>query len=260
MAAGFDDRPVFDDENAIGVHDSGKSVRDDQRRTPLAQFREGLLHMPLGLRIERRSRLVEQDDRDILDQRARDGDALALAAGKLQAVLADRRIVAGREAHDEIVRMCGGGGSDDLRLAGVELAERDVLADRAAKQMHDLADIGDLLAQRTARYRGYILTVDQDAPGTYVIETQQQVEHRRLAATRRADEGGDLAPLRDKAHALQHWRVGTVGEMYVVEFDARRRQSQRRKVVVARFARRAVDDLVEDAYADEIVVEVDVKP
>ena len=74
------------------------------------------------------------------------------------------RVVAGREAHDEIVRMRRLGGGDDLGLAGAEPAERDVLADGAAEQVHDLADIGDLLAQRAARHRGDILAVDQNAP------------------------------------------------------------------------------------------------
>ena len=41
--------------------------------------------------------------RCVLDQRARDGDALTLAAGQLQAVFADRRVVARGEAFDEIV-------------------------------------------------------------------------------------------------------------------------------------------------------------
>ena len=58
----------------------------------------GLAHLQFGFRIERGGGLVEQDDRRVLDQRARDGDALALAAGELQAVLADRRVVAAREA------------------------------------------------------------------------------------------------------------------------------------------------------------------
>ena len=65
---------------------------------PLQSSAMRLLHVALGFGIERRGRLVEQDDRRILDQRARDGDALALAAGELQAVLADRRVVAGRES------------------------------------------------------------------------------------------------------------------------------------------------------------------
>ena len=48
----------------------------------------------LGFGIERRGRLVEQDQRRILDQRARDRDALALAARKAQPALADQRVVA----------------------------------------------------------------------------------------------------------------------------------------------------------------------
>ena len=57
------------------------------------------------------------------------------AAGQLQAVLADRGVVAGREAHDEIVRMRGLGGGDDLGLAGARFSERDVVADAAAEQI-----------------------------------------------------------------------------------------------------------------------------
>ena len=98
VPAGFDDQSALDHENAIGVHDGGEPVGDDERRAPLAQFGDCLLDVALGFRIERRGRLVEQDDRRVLDQRAGDRDALALAAGKLQAVLADRRVVARRES------------------------------------------------------------------------------------------------------------------------------------------------------------------
>ena len=91
------------------------------------------LDVALGFGIERCGRFVEQDDRRILDQRACNRDALALAAGELHAVLADLSVVALREAHDEIVRMRGFRGGDDLCLAGAQLAERDVLADGAAE-------------------------------------------------------------------------------------------------------------------------------
>ena len=82
-------------------------MRDDDRRASLAQFRDRLLHVALGFGVERRGRLIEQDDRRVLDQRAGNGDALALAAGELQPVLADRRIVSARQAEDEIVCMRG---------------------------------------------------------------------------------------------------------------------------------------------------------
>ena len=64
--------------------DGVQPVRDGDGGAALAQMRDRVLHQPLGFGIERRGRLVEQDDRRVLDQRARDRDALALAAGKLQ--------------------------------------------------------------------------------------------------------------------------------------------------------------------------------
>ena len=99
---------------------------------PLHNSVERFLHLPLGFRTQRRRRLVEQDDRRVLNQRACNGDALALATGKLQAMLADRRVVAEREACDEIVRVRRLGGGHDLGFAGAEAAERDIVADAAA--------------------------------------------------------------------------------------------------------------------------------
>ena len=52
----------------------------------------------LGFAVERRGRLVEQQDRRILQEGARDGDALPLAAGQLDAAVADDRVEALRQA------------------------------------------------------------------------------------------------------------------------------------------------------------------
>ncbi len=97
-------------------------------------------------------------------------------------------------------------------------------------------------------------------PEPTLVKPQQQIEHRRFAAARRSDQRRDLAALGDEIHAAQHRRVGTVSEPHVFERDARRGQLQRRQVVVARLAGRAVDDLVKHTHADEIVVEVDIEP
>jgi hypothetical protein len=67
-----------------------RPVGNHQRGAALAEFGERLLHVTLGFGVERGGRLVEQDDRCVLDQRARNLDALALPAGQLQPVLADR--------------------------------------------------------------------------------------------------------------------------------------------------------------------------
>ena len=54
------------------------------------------------------------------------------------------RVIAARESHDEVVRIGGLGGGDDLGLGRVRPAERDILAHRAAKQEDVLSDIGEL--------------------------------------------------------------------------------------------------------------------
>src|SRR3954454_17805052 len=141
MPALLDDLAALDYEDRIRMHDGVQAMRDHDGGAVLAEMLDRLLHLPLGLRIKRGGSLVEQDDRGVLDQRARHRDALSLAARKLRAVLADRRVVAKRKAHDEIMRAGRLRRLDDLVLAGARLAEGDVAADGVAEQVDVLADI-----------------------------------------------------------------------------------------------------------------------
>lgn len=138
----------------------------------LAQFSNCFLHQVFGFRIQRRSRLIEQDDRRILDQCARDRDTLALAARKLHPVLADGCVIASRKSNNEFMGLGGIRGRHDLRVAGVEFTERNVLADRSTEQMNDLTDKRDFLAQRAPRHAGDVLVVDQDASRIGIVEAQ----------------------------------------------------------------------------------------
>src|SRR5262249_51748030 len=141
-----------------------------------------LAYLQFGLGVERRRRLIQQYDRCILDERASDGDTLALAAGELQAVFADGCLVAARERHDEIMRIGGLGGGDDFVVACTRLAELDVFPNGATEQEHILSDIGDMPAQRLTRTQGHILIVDEDLAALCVVETQEQIEYRRFSA------------------------------------------------------------------------------
>ena len=144
-------------------------------------------------------------------------------------------------------------------LARIRPAVADVLADRAAEQEHVLADIGGLLAQRAARGRRDVLPVDGDRPAVRLVEPQDEVEHRGLAAAGRADQRRHLAGLGDERHAAQHRLARPIGELHVAEFDARVGDRQRRLVVVGRLGRRAVDDLEQHAHADQVAVELEIE-
>src|SRR5262249_59971612 len=119
----FDDRSVLDDEDAVSIDDGVQAMCDHDRRSPLAEVLDRALNLTLGLRIERSRRLVEQDDRRVLEQCACDGNALALAAGDLQAVLTDLCFIPASERRDEVVCITRLAAGDDLGLAGTKRAE-----------------------------------------------------------------------------------------------------------------------------------------
>ena len=98
MAAALDDAAGIHHQDLVGVHHRRQPVRDHQRGAADRDAVEFGLDRFLAFGIQRRGRLVEDQDRRILQQRARDRDALLLAAGQFQAAFADRSVVAVRAA------------------------------------------------------------------------------------------------------------------------------------------------------------------
>src|SRR6185503_3303755 len=87
MRAGLDDAAVVQDDQPVHARDRREAMRDRDHGAALHQRIELLLDRGLDLAVERRGRLVEDEDRRILEDDARQGDALALAARKLDATL-----------------------------------------------------------------------------------------------------------------------------------------------------------------------------
>ncbi len=115
------------------------------------------LNAALGLGVERRSRLVEDQHRRVLEQRTRDRDALALAAREQRAALADPRVEAVRQRRGELRDICRFGGA--LDVGARPLGERsvgNVVRNRVVEQHDVLAHQRDLpsqIAQAVARAR-----------------------------------------------------------------------------------------------------------
>ena len=119
VRAARDDAAVIHDDDTVGLLHGGQPVRDDDRRALRHELFERLLHEQLALRVERARRLVEQQDRRILENRARDRDALPLPARQPRAALAEERVVALRQRAQELVRFGGTRRGFDLGIAGV---------------------------------------------------------------------------------------------------------------------------------------------
>ena len=97
VASLFGDLAAVEHQDAVAIDHARQAMGEDQRRAALHQPVERLLDHRLVLGIDGRQRLVEHQDRRVAQQRAGDGDALALAARELDALLADRRLIALRQ-------------------------------------------------------------------------------------------------------------------------------------------------------------------
>ena len=76
----FDDLARFQHHHPVEIAQRGEAMRDRDHGAPAHQAAERLADRLLGFAVERGGGLVEQQDRRILQERARNGNALALAA------------------------------------------------------------------------------------------------------------------------------------------------------------------------------------
>ena len=156
----------------------------------VADQREDLV---AGARVEVAGRLVGEQDRRIDRQRARDRDALALAARQLVGQVL--QAVAELDERQQLARALV-----DLsaRPAAQVQRQADVLEARQRRQqVEELEDEADLVApharQLVVGQAGERFAVDADLAGRRAIEAADRVEQRRLAGAGRADDRHHLA-------------------------------------------------------------------
>jgi len=147
MGALLNDLAVIDNEYHIGVAHGFQPVGDHDDRLIVGQFRNGLHQLLFIFGVNIGSGLVQNDDRRILHNRPGDGNALALAAGKRAACLADDGIKALRQRHDKVVAprlLCSG---LHLLHGGVGLAKADIVGDGVGEQIDSLKHKGEIADQ-----------------------------------------------------------------------------------------------------------------
>ena len=153
---------------------------------------QALLDQALGVNVDVRGRLVEDEDARVRHQRAGERHQLALPGRQLHAALADLSVVTVLERGDERVRPDRARGGTDLLVGRRPPPERDVLADRAAEQEPLLRDDPHLRAQRIGGHRTQVVAVDEHRARGRVVEARHQLCERRLAGARLAHERDGL--------------------------------------------------------------------
>ena len=85
-----------------GLADRGQAVGDDDRGAAGEQAPQPVLDRALGVQVDVRRRLVEDEDARVGDERAGEGDELPLAGGELHAALADLGVEPVGQPGDEV--------------------------------------------------------------------------------------------------------------------------------------------------------------
>src|SRR3569833_2725500 len=103
MRAALDDAAVVHYENLIGIDDGGEAMGDDERGVIGRYIAKLCQYRLLRFRIQRRGRLVEDQDARIFEFHPRDRHALLLGARELEAALTDLRLETHQQRNNEVV-------------------------------------------------------------------------------------------------------------------------------------------------------------
>ena len=168
---------------------------------PLHQPLDGLLDRRLGLGVDARRGLVEDQDPRVLEDGARDRDALALAAGETLAALADEGVVASGRRRMKSWALAA--------RAARMISSREPPACRrrcspqwcrgtgtAPAGPRRSGGAGCRSSRRGCRGRRSQL------PAVHVVEPAQQVDGRALARAAGTDQADHLTRLDREAHVL----------------------------------------------------------
>ena len=156
-------------------------------RSLLQRLQEDL-HLLAELQVERAERLVEEQHLRPVDDRARERDALALAARELHRLAAAVAVEAHHPQHLARPGERRVAARDALHLQAVA----DVLGDRHVREervvLEDRVDVA-----RVRRAARDVLAAERDAAGVGLLEAGDHAQRRRLARARRAEQREELA-------------------------------------------------------------------
>ncbi len=191
--AGLDDASAVEHQNFGRLADGRKAMSDDKGGAVLHHLVQRRQNAGLGRRVERTGRLIEDQYRRILEQGARDGQALAFAAGEGAAALTDHGVEAVRICVDEIECLRTRRGVAQFVMRCIRLSDPQVLRDRAVEQQGFLKDHADIAAQGAQLNVAYVGAVDRDLSRLRIEGAMQERESRRFAGAGRADKRHGLA-------------------------------------------------------------------
>ncbi len=204
-------------------------MRDDQGGAFAGNVAQHILNFILRPAVERAGRFVQHQHWRVFEQRAGDRHSLLFPTRQFETPFAHARIIAHRQAKDEVVDRRGFGGGLDLRLARALAAIANIISYRVVEQHHILRHDTDRRAQRRLRHAGDVLPVYADLARLNIVETEQDARDGGFARARRPHDRQRPPGRHGEADVVQYLAFGIIAKAYMIEphFAARRDQGRR---------------------------------
>ena len=156
----------------------------------------------VGLKVERRGRIVHDQYLRRAHQGARDGQALALATAEVLTARLDRDIEPLRLVAHELARLRHVERRPELLVGCRLVTPGQVAADRTAHERRALRDGRDHMAQLVERPSAHVGTHYAYAADARVVQARNERDERRLTAARTADDAECFAQRQLQGHIV----------------------------------------------------------
>ena len=190
MRSHADDLAAVENEDLFGVADRADALGDDDLRHIMQLPVQTLAQLRVRPVIERRERIVKDQNFRLSRQRAGDGKALLLPAGHVAAELLDLVVRALRQLIHKLLclRKRNGALKVFAVASGSALAEEYVVAHRSREENGLLRDIAELIVERIEGIVLHVHAVDEHRALRRVVKAGDELDERCLAAAGRADD------------------------------------------------------------------------
>ena len=185
------------------------------------QCLNGLHKLVLILRIHIGGGFIQEDHRRVLHYRPGDGDALFFTSGKRRPTLADHRLVAFGQSHNEVVAAGFLSRGNDFFHGGIRPSETDIVRNRIMEKVYTLEHEGEVLHQGIHVVVLYVPAVQRDCSGIHVPETGEEVHQCCFTSTGGADNGCS-GLFRDTERYPVNDLAFVIGELDIRSVDIRR--------------------------------------
>ena len=153
---------LLEDDNLLHVADCAEAVGYDEHRAVVHKFVYRLLDKRFAVDIEGGSGFVQDNQRRIFQEYARDCNALLLSARKSVTALANAGVVAVFKLSDEVVRERRAGCRIHFLFGGVGLCKQNVVVDCVVKKHGILRHGTEVFVQVKKRHIFEVDSVNRD--------------------------------------------------------------------------------------------------